>query len=220
MTEGVVKFGQQYIETKDPYRDSKIEELIQGRSDLFDAGLIGQTDGIGYGNISVRSPNHLDGMPTFYITGTQTGDKDPLTEDDIVEVLRWDYGKNSIIAAGPKSVKGASSESMTHAVHYEIAIPHGIIYDPNQELQCVAHGHSPLIWKHHEQLQLPTTSELVEYGTPDMAYEVKRLLRESNAIEVGLVMLGHEDGVITTGKTVQEAVSKIISLEERAKNLK
>jgi L-ribulose-5-phosphate 4-epimerase len=54
--------------------------------------------------------------------------------------------------------------------------------------------------------RIPTTSNSVAYGTPEMAYEIMRLFRASDAQsrEI-LVMAGHEGGIVTFGKNLEDA---------------
>ena len=55
----------------------------------------------------------------------------------------------------------------------------------------------------------------VEYGTPEMAYEIIRLmgLPETQNRKV-FVMGGHAEGIVAFGKTVEEAARLILNLEE------
>jgi hypothetical protein len=62
--------------------------------------------------------------------------------------------------------------------------------------------------------QAPTSSKAVDYGTPEMAYEVMRLLKvadvQSRKI---LVMAGHEGGIVAFGKNLEEAF--VVLMRER-----
>jgi len=52
----------------------------------------------------------------------------------------------------------------------------------------------------------PTTSKAIEYGTPEMAYEVRRLFKTTDVKSRKIfVMAGHEGGIITFGKDLEEA---------------
>lgn len=104
-----------------------------------------------------------------------------------------DAEANHVTSRGPVA---PSSESLTH----------GAIYGTSPVLRCVLHGHAPAIWRHAAKLHLPVTSAKVEYGTQEMASEVARLYRSSNASDLGvMVMGGHEDGVLSFGRTPDEA---------------
>ena len=52
----------------------------------------------------------------------------------------------------------------------------------------------------------PTTSKAVAYGTPEMAYEIMRLFKETDVQSRKiLVMAGHEGGIVTFGKNLEDA---------------
>jgi hypothetical protein len=56
------------------------------------------------------------------------------------------------------------------------------------------------------------TDEHVPYGSPEMAQEVARLFREEAVQEQGIFgMAGHEDGIITFGKSVEEAGAVLLN---------
>jgi methylthioribose-1-phosphate isomerase len=186
--EGVVKFQCRWIPSKS-LPPQKIKNLNRWRNRLFALGLIGvYEDGIGFGNISIRG-----GKPDqFIISGTQTGAAAKLNSKHYVEILDYDIQKNSLTCRGPVQ---ASSESLTHAMLYNISPDTG----------AVIHVHSRQLWLRLLR-RVPTTSKKVPYGTPAMAQEVKRLFRDSNLGRKKIfVMAGHEDGVVTFGKDLKEA---------------
>ena len=89
----------------------------------------------------------------------------------------------------------ASSESMTHAA----------IYEASKKVNAVIHTHNTEMWKKLLN-KVPTTAPGAEYGTPEIANEVKRLFNETDLMEKKIfVMAGHEDGVISFGKDLKEA---------------
>jgi len=165
-----------------------IKKLNVCRDKLYKSGFIGvNKDGIGYGNISIRSFKNQ-----FIITGSATGKIKHLTNQHYTKVIEYNLDKNSLTAAGPIM---ASSESLTHAV----------IYEHDQSANAVIHIHNVELWKKLLN-KVPTTNKIVEYGTPDMAKEILRLFKETNLIEKKiLVMAGHEEGIVTFGKTLDEA---------------
>ena len=58
---------------------------------------------------------------------------------------------------------------------------------------------------------VPTTSEDIPYGTPEMANEVKRLFNETDVgKEKIIVMGGHREGLISFGKNLEEAANILI----------
>ena len=53
---------------------------------------------------------------------------------------------------------------------------------------------------------LPTTAASVPYGTPAMAYEMRRLLNHADLMQTRiLIMAGHEEGVLVFGPTLEAA---------------
>jgi hypothetical protein len=83
---------------------------------------------------------------------------------------------------------------------------HGAVYALDSRIRWVMHGHSPEIWRAATRLHIPTTDAAVAYGTPEMSEEVARLWRESDMRRQRLfTMGGHEDGVVSFGRTASEA---------------
>jgi len=201
-TEGVVKFEALH-ETRE------LEERVYGelartlgawREVLARLGLLGQDparyEGAGYGNVSARVGGMGAvgrGLRRFLVTGTQTGGKRHLGLEHFCVVESYDVARNRVKSFGPVP---PSSESMTH----------GAIYDVAPAARFVLHGHAPEIWHNAKALGLPVTRPEAAYGTPGMAFEVQRLYRDSAASEMGIfVMGGHEDGILTFGRTAREA---------------
>jgi len=187
MDEGYIKFNCNWIKT-DPVPGNMILEINNWRDTLYKLSLIGAySNGIGYGNISIR----LD-KKTFLITGSATGLLNKLDENHYVLVNEYDFTLNRLVCKGP--IK-ASSESLTHAA----------IYECSPETNAVIHIHNITLWENLIN-KVPTTSENVLYGTPDMADEIKKLFNKTKvAIEKTIVMGGHKEGILTFGKTLEEA---------------
>jgi ribulose-5-phosphate 4-epimerase/fuculose-1-phosphate aldolase len=94
----------------------------------------------------------------------------------------------------------ASSESLTHAT----------LYACDDTINAVIHIHHLEKWKSLLNV-VPTTEAAVPYGTPEMAFEIQRLFRETNvASEKIIAMGGHEEGIISFGETIDEAASKLL----------
>jgi len=170
--EGVIKFDLQFTPA-DPVSPNSLQELNRWRTILWKHKLIGQDpdryEGYGFGNVSQRiAPFDAEcGKRSFVISGTQTGKLEELDNSHYALVCTWDTAHNQVTASGP--VK-PSSESLTHAM----------IYDLDKDLRAVLHVHSPDIWKAAENRKIPLTDALVEYGTPAMAQEVRRLFNETS----------------------------------------
>jgi methylthioribose-1-phosphate isomerase len=186
--EGVVKFECSHVQGGfDEHPD--VRELIRLRNLLFDFKLIGvYPDGIGYGNISVRMPQG------FVISGSQTGHIPETNISHFSLVTTYSIKDNFISSVGQTR---ASSESLTHAM----------VYDVFPEADAVVHVHNAEHWNRLKGV-VPTTDESVPYGTPEMAAEIDRLARTSDLRTVRvLVMAGHEDGILSFGATLADAVA-------------
>lgn len=175
-------------------------ELNACRRKLLQLRLIGvDANGIGFGNLSIRG----GASNKFYITGSATGGKSELMPADCARVVAYYFERNWLRYDGSTM---PSSESLTHAA----------VYESDTKARSVIHCHDSKLWVALLD-QAPTTSAAVNYGTPEMAYEVRRLF---NATDVQnrkiLVMAGHEGGIVTFGKDFEEAFA--VLMREREKN--
>ncbi len=201
--EGVIKFDLQF-KTAEPVSMKTLYELNRWRSILWKHKLIGQDpdryEGYGFGNVSQRiAPFDAEcGKRAFVISGTQTGEQEELDSNHYAIVSAWDTAHNQVIASGP--VK-PSSESLTHAM----------IYDLDNELRAILHVHSPDIWKTAADQGIPVTDASIEYGTPEMALEVRRLFTETNVRQSRIFSMGgHEDGIVSFGHNVEQAGQSLL----------
>lgn len=172
----------------------RLSEINEWRQKLHHLGLIGICDGIGFGNISIRERSN-----NFIISGSGTGGLDQLNENHYCLVEDYDFAKNSLTCRGP--IK-ASSESLSHA----------IIYEGAPETNAVIHIHNLKLW---EKLmdQVPTTDKNAEFGTLKMVDEIKKILERLNAGDNKiLVMGGHEGGIVSWGKTLDEAGDILLNI--------
>jgi len=192
MDEGYIKFNCKRIPSVDIPLD-KVADLNVWRKMMYDKGLIGMyPDGIGFGNISIR---HKDN--SFLISGTATGGIPNLDALHYALVTDYDLSSNSLICKGQIN---ASSESLTHAM----------IYESSPSTNAVIHIHNLEIWKRLMN-EVPTSDEQVPYGTPEMAKEIKRLFIETDLNrEKIIVMAGHEEGIISFGKNLEEAANVLL----------
>lgn len=189
MTEnGYIKFNCNWIKSG-PLSETEIKGLNRWRTRLYNLKLIGAYEnGIGYGNISLR----IDDSNQFIVTGSNTGQFALLDGSHYTRVLSYDVATNSLTCEG---LIKASSESLTHAA----------IYTANSRVKGVIHVHCLSLWQKLID-KAPTTSKDVEYGTPEMAAEMMRLLSELPVKDQGImVMGGHEEGIISYGTTLDEA---------------
>ena len=161
---------------------------------LLEQRLIGvDSNGVGFGNLSVR-----DGVSgNFYITCSATGGLPELAPTDCVRVVAYDFAKNWLRYEG---VAVPSSESLTHAA----------IYESDPTISAVIHCHDSVL-RATLLDRAPTTSKSVAYGTPEMAYEIRRLFTVSDVRNTGIfAMAGHEAGIVTFGKDLEDAFDVVM----------
>lgn len=178
---------------------SGLAELNAYRRKLLDLCLIGAyPNGIGFGNLSVR-----DGATkNFYVTGSATGGMQELTLGDCAKVVAYDFERNQVRYEGSAI---PSSESLTHAA----------IYESDATAGAVVHCHNSKLWAALLN-EAPTTSKAAEYGTPEMAYEIMQLFTRTNPQSRKIVvMAGHEGGILTFGRDLDEAFA--VLMRERKK---
>ncbi len=186
MIDGVVKYSIEHHSKNAPefFGFSELEAL---RSRLFALGLIGEKNGIGYGNLSMRSNK----PKTFFITATQTGVQSALSQEHYAYIRDYDFSTFKVFSQGTHK---PSSEALSHAM----------IYEANPAITVVIHIHSSILWnfmktKHY----LATTAK---YGTIAMVNEIAILYENRDPFtNNAFVMRGHEEGIIIFGRSVQEA---------------
>ena len=177
-----------------------LAELNAYRRKLLDLHLIGvDSNGIAFGNLSVR-----DGATkNFYITGSATGGIHELTLANCAKVVAYDFERNQVRYEGSAM---PSSESLTHAA----------IYESDATAGAIVHCHCSRLWAAVLN-ELPTTSKAAEYGTPEMAYDIMQLFTRTNAqTRKIVVMAGHEGGILTFGKDLEDAFAVLIRERQQA----
>ena len=198
--EGYVKFSCAWDRRAVELPDSIYTSLERWRNKLYSIELIGAyPDGIGYGNISARIP----GENRFFISGSATGGLRELGPEHYARVDNYDVDKNTLTCTGQTK---ASSESLSHAA----------VYMAFGGIGAVIHIHSKALWVENLD-NLPTTDRHAEYGTPEMAREVSRLVGAVEDSKGGLIVMGgHEDGIIAFGSNLDIAGERILSLVKGA----
>ena len=201
MNEGYIKFQCNWTLKEIYIPEETFKILEKYRTDLYQLGLIGMyPDGIGFGNISVRS------SPTaFYITGSATGQIASLEVCHYAEVLSFSLSQNSLNCIG---LTKASAESLTHAA----------IYETIAEAGAVVHVHCLWLWDKLIK-SYPTTSPEIEYGTPEMAKAVQSLAQEIRISDEKIIIMGgHREGILAFGTNLEEATNQIIKIYNRYQN--
>ena len=77
--------------------------------------------------------------------------------------------------------------------------------------------HNLKLWNYLLE-KAPATKKEVKYGTPEMAKELIRLVKEKEAREKKIVVMkGHKEGIISFGKTLEEAGKTLLKYFEESK---
>jgi L-ribulose-5-phosphate 4-epimerase len=197
--EGVVKYTPRFDQGPLPAELLKLLPLLDyWRTQLRGRQLIGVgEDGIGYGNLSIRDI-YQDGP--FLITATQTAQLKTLESDHYALVTDYNLDTNELSAYGP--FMPPSSEALTHAVLYEDSTVGAVVH---------VHDRYSYIWRNSKELGLASTDPEIEYGTPEMAREMQRLIDNPRVRETGiLAMAGHKDGIISFGGDITQATRRMI----------
>ena len=201
--EGYYKFSPRCVDTA-VFRPSVLAELNRWRERLFSLQLIGMYQagdlkGVGYGNLSVRSPGG------FVITATRTGGLEHLGPQHYTEIVGVDLDRNAVEFRAESPLTTPSAECMTHAAFYQA--------DP--AIGAVIHVHHLDFWKRLLHT-VPTTAPEVAYGTPGMALEILRLYRDTDLPHRKLAaMAGHEEGIISFGCDLDEAGTVLLAAWEK-----
>lgn len=201
--EGVIKFQLRHQAGALPDK-FEVDDLIDSRQRLFEAGLIGRDGlrygGLGYGNISCR----VGVTARFLITGSQTGHLATLQRQHIALVTEYQRQSNTLTSQG---LARPSSESSTHAFFYSLS----------SDIGAVIHVHSPKLWRYAAVAGLPATDESTPYGSPELLAEIESLWRQQRFAPLPvLAMLGHVDGIISFGSSLTEAEATLWNLSQMA----
>ena len=193
MIDGIIKYSIEHQTATSPLF-SGYEQLEALRTRLFTLGLIGEKDGIGYGNLSIRH----EGSKSFFITATQTGRKQTLSREYYTYISNYNFSTFNVISQGTYK---PSSEALSHAMIYAI----------DDRITAVIHIHSLALWKFMKRKNYFFTT--AEYGTAEMVEEIAGLYTNLDPmLNNAFVMKGHEEGIITFGRSVEEAELALYSI--------
>ena len=186
MIDGIIKYNFAYNPSS-PLKEALWYEIEKVRESLFALGLIGEKEGIGYGNISQKIDEKR-----FVITGTQTGYLPSLEAGHYAMIEAYDDAEFYLKSSG--AIK-PSSEALTH----------GTIYNLSPQIGAVIHIHSRKMWDFMLRDDYLRTDDVL-YGSKEMIAEVKRIYQKDDPLKTPLfVMKGHEEGIISFGQNLQEA---------------
>jgi L-ribulose-5-phosphate 4-epimerase len=94
--------------------------------------------------------------------------------------------------------------------HPNRALTHAAIYESDPTISAVIHCHDSVLWRTRLD-SVPTTSKAIAYCMPEMAYEIMRLFTASDVRSREIfVMAGHEGGIVTFGKNLEDAFDVVM----------
>jgi len=178
-----VKFKVKFLE-KCEIKDKRIRKLASWCRIFAARGLAPRHAGGSAGNLSYRAKKG------FIITASGTNLNHHLAASDFVQVVGFDFKKNTTTAIGKKN---PSSETGLHAYLYSL----------NKKIKAIFHGHSELILKNAKRLGIPVTERSALYGSLQLAKlagETLRTMKKSSSI---FVLKNH--GFISFGRNMSEA---------------
>jgi len=196
--DGVVKYSLEF-ESRKALAKKECKKIEKTRQRLYSLGLIGAySNGIGYGNISLRYQD----SNKFLITATQTGEMAHLSPKQYSLVKDVNFGTFTTFATGAAK---PSSESITHAA----------IYALDKNINAVIHVHNEKLWNFMLENDYLSTND-TPYGTPEMVEDINELYKNIDPLlENAFVMKGHFEGVVTFGKDLKEAETVLYEIVEQ-----
>ncbi len=191
--EGYIKFNFDWIKT--PLPDLNLNNLFAWRKRLYDAKLIGSfPDGIGYGNLSIRYKKNQ-----FIISGSATGNFPIVDSSHFTLVEEFDINRNWLKCKG---LIAASSESLSHAA----------IYLANPSISAIIHTHNKQFWNKFLD-KFPSTFPEAKFGTPELAINLQKIVKNERQNEGIIIMSGHQDGLIFYGSFLNRAGTLALNLK-------
>ena len=191
MKEGRIRFNTIFVSDKTP-DDPKIFELKDWSERFQKNGLTPEVSGNYTGNLSFRSSEG------FVITASGLKDKENLGDDCFVHIKGYNEVSNTFSVEGQKK---PSSESLMHH----------LLYNENQDINAVFHGHNNIIVTVVKDLKLVITEKEFESGTIELAKEVLKVLDNNKLI----VIRNH--GFVAVGNNMKETGELALATLEKAK---
>jgi ribulose-5-phosphate 4-epimerase/fuculose-1-phosphate aldolase len=96
-------------------------------------------------------------------------------------------------------------------------LTHAAIYESDPTISAIIHCHDSVLWAALLD-RVPTSSKAIAYGTPEMADEIIRLFKGTDVRSRKiLAMAGHEGGIVTFGKNLEDAFDVLMRARELPK---
>ena len=194
--------------------------LLELRNRIYQMGYIGPgADGVYAGNLSIRlnPDDKLSGSSSltagqanrpgvcFLITGNGSGRERQLSYRGLARIDSYDPESFALRSSGEVH---PSSESLTHAVLYELSV----------EIGLIIHLHSLEMWQWMLDSGYPTT--YAPYGSAALVSEIKALYRGFESEQLfhnnAFVMEGHREGVFLFERNSGAAMTALTRLLAKA----
>jgi len=189
--EGYIKYRLDWQKEEISIPGRLFDEMNHCRTQLLKNNWLGvYPNGIGFGNLSSRLADNQ-----FLISGSATGGISQLEMADYSLVSEFSIADNSVKCKG---LTAASSESLSHAA----------LYIADKRIEKIVHIHNMALWKRWKN-RLPTTSEDVSYGTPEMAHALQSCLQQIESAKGLIIMGGHPEGIIAFGNDFDEILGQL-----------
>lgn len=200
--EGVTQYQCQLDAVDLHWPEPLLSELNAWRGKLLTAGWVGQNpqrySGLGFGNLSLRQPSPQY-PEAFLITASQTGHLGWLNSKAWSWVVDASFSANWVKAKG---CQPPSSETLSHAA----------LYQANPNIQAVVHIHAPELWQAACRLEVLSIPQSITYGSTAMAQAIYTQGQANSGL---LVMLGHQDGLLAWGGSLEEACEYFYALQAK-----
>jgi len=183
------KFRTTFVGKEVP-EETRSSEIIEWGKKFHSMGLFPEDDAKNAGNMSFRNSRG------FVITSGGS-DKRKLHFKDLVQVVSCNIDTMEVEAEG---VAEPSSETMLH----------NLIYSERQDINAIIHVHDRLVLGSAKDLGIPVTKKKQEYGTPELAREVAKVLGHESFIAI------KDHGIVSMGKSVWEAGKQVQAFHNEA----
>jgi len=166
-----------------------IEYLKNWCSTFHAQGLTPSHESGTAGNLSFRT---FPGCNEFIITGAGLHAKCRLNESDFVHIVSCNISQRKVWVKGTRL---PSSESMMHYA----------IYNTLPEVNAVFHGHHQGLIDHADELGLPVTETVCDYGSPELIQSIVPLLGKHTLIII------RDHGFLSIGDSMEEAGHQVLT---------
>jgi ribulose-5-phosphate 4-epimerase/fuculose-1-phosphate aldolase len=182
--------------------DERLIELNNWATLFSELGLAPTHPDGAYGNFSYRT-----GKRSFIITKSAMTPSEQLDVSSFSSICHFDQSTSTFTTRGKFA---PSSESFLH----------NLLYQADQEVNAILHGHSSLFNEHAKKLEIPTTDKFYDYGTTELAESALKVASFGNDFFIlkdhGFIALGKD--IPTAGKRTLSHFSKLISLLQTSSN--